>query len=86
MTFCHFLVLFLLSVDWLGDPHFGQSRCSRVMTSTPATADQQIKHHGIESLDQNIHVSQPSLLLSVMQAELDQIETPRFLLAPCIPS
>ena len=41
MVICHLILLILLGVDWLDDPHFGCSVFSRPMASQPYNALQE---------------------------------------------
>ena len=55
------LLLFLLGVDWLEDPHFGQSPFSRPMASQMCNAHRTLRQQEF-SIDEHTALSDASLL------------------------
>jgi len=69
MIYYHLFALFLLGVDWLEDPHFGQFQHSRRMASELCIADE-LQHSESDLADQLQLFEQPPLLPALSNAPL----------------
>jgi hypothetical protein len=61
MMFYALIALFLLGVDWLEDPHFGQSAFSRPMASQIYGSDE-LEVHAMVVVEHPPFIEQPSLV------------------------